>query len=95
MIDRVLHSQAPKPTSARQTPANLDFAPIRVHMVLIDTWPNDLGRFASVLTGAHVSDPFSKIDQPTKGTDHSAPKSYVYVVSEKDVLCEYRNCEVV
>jgi len=23
----------------------------------IDTWPNDLGRFASSLIGAHVSDP--------------------------------------
>jgi|GEM_PF-6600348 len=42
--------------------AGLDIAPIRAHIALIDTWPNDLGRFASLLTGAHVSDPFSKID---------------------------------
>ena len=83
MIDRVLHSRDPKRTSARQAPGDLDFAPIRVHIVLIDTWPNDLGRFASSLTGAHVSDPFSKIDRPTKGADPLAPKSYVYVVSER------------
>ena len=38
-------------------------------MLPIDCWPNDLGRFASSLTGAHVSDTFSKIDQPTKGAD--------------------------
>jgi hypothetical protein len=37
----------------------------------IDPWPNELGRFASSPTGAHVSDPFSKIDQPTKGADLS------------------------
>jgi hypothetical protein len=30
--------------------------------VIIDTWPNDLGRFASLLTGAHASDDFSNID---------------------------------
>jgi hypothetical protein len=54
--------------------ANLDVTPIRVHMVPIDTWPNDLGRFALLLTGAHVSDPFSKIDEPTMGADPSAPK---------------------
>jgi CspA family cold shock protein len=52
-------------------------------MTSIDNWPNDLGRFASLLTGAHVSDPFSKIDQPTNGADPSAPGSYVYVVSER------------
>ena len=61
-----LHSQVPKRSSARRRPADLDAAPIRVHIVPIDCWPNDLGRFASSLTGAHVSDPFSKIDQPTK-----------------------------
>jgi len=33
----------------------------------IDPWPNELGRFASSPTGAHVSDPFSKIDQTDKG----------------------------
>jgi hypothetical protein len=37
--------------------ADLDGAVIRVHMGVIDTWPNDLGRFALPLTGAHVSDP--------------------------------------
>ena len=75
MIDRVLHSQNPKLTSARWRPADLDVAPIRVHMVPINRHlAKRLGRFASVLTGAHVSDP--------------SPKSinrrgvYVYVVSE-------------
>ena len=29
-------------------------------MVAIDTWPNELGRFASLMPGAHVSDPFPK-----------------------------------
>ena len=48
-----------------------------------------------MLTGAHVSDPFSKIDQPTRGADPWATKPYVYVASEGDILCEYRNCEVV
>ncbi|CCE11818.1 hypothetical protein BRAS3843_830035 [Bradyrhizobium sp. STM 3843] len=38
-------------------PANLDGGPICAHMAAIDTWPNDLGRFASPPTGAHVSDP--------------------------------------
>jgi CspA family cold shock protein len=42
-----------------------------------------LGRFASSPTGAHVSDLFSQIDQRAKGADPSAPKSYVYVVSER------------
>jgi hypothetical protein len=88
LIERVLHGpkQDPRRTSARRRPADLDAAAIRVHMELIDTWPNDLGRFASLLTGAHVSDPFSKIDQPTNGADSSAPKSYVYVVSDKDII---------
>jgi cold shock protein len=54
-----------------------------VHIDAIDTWPNDLGRFALLLTGAHVSDPFSKIDQPMKSADPSAPESYVYIVSER------------
>lgn len=54
-----------------QTLTSLQF----VFIWLIDTWPNDLGRFASLLTGAHVSNPFSKIDQPTKGADSSAPKA--------------------
>jgi CspA family cold shock protein len=68
---------------ARSRPVDLDVAPIRVHIVPIDTWPNDLGRFASLLTGVHVSEPFSKIDQPTKVADPSAPKSYVHLVSER------------
>ncbi len=67
--------------SARRRLIDLDFVPIPVHIVQIDTWPNDLGRFASFLTGVHVSDPFSKIDQPTKVADLSAPESYVYVIS--------------
>ena len=66
-------------------PADLDGAAIRVHMGAIDTWPNDLGRFALPLTGAHVSDPFSKIDQSTKGADLSVLKSYVYLV-KGDIL---------
>jgi hypothetical protein len=77
----VSYSRYPKRISARRRPADLDFTPIRVHIVVIDTWPNDLGRFASSLTGAHVSDPFSKIDEPRKAADPSASESHVYVVS--------------
>jgi CspA family cold shock protein len=49
----------------------------------IDTWPNNLGRFRLVADGRARFRPFSKIDQPTKGADSSAPRSYVYVVSER------------
>jgi hypothetical protein len=53
----------------------------------IDPWPNELGRFASSPTGAHVSDPFSKIDQPTRAPislDPSAlDESDVRIVSER------------
>ena len=80
-FDRPCLKQPRSEAFRTRRPADLDFAPIRVHTVLIDTWPNDLGRFASSLTGAHVSDPFPKIDQPTKAADPSAPESYVYVVS--------------
>lgn len=86
-FERSSKRQDPKSDIAQgKGPANLDATPICVHIVLIDTWPNDLGRFALLLTGAHVSDPFSKIDESTMGADPSAPESYVYAVSERTSL---------
>ncbi len=63
--------------------AGLDIALFRAHMTLIDTWPNDLGRFASLLTGAHVSDPFSKNRLIDEDTDPSVLESCEYAVSER------------
>jgi hypothetical protein len=98
LIDRVLTQPSAKAdigkAEARRRRADLDSAPILVHMVLIDCWPNDLGRFASSLTGAHVSDLFSKIDQLTKVAD---PRrlSLTCTLSMKGYLREYWNREVV
>jgi hypothetical protein len=41
----------------------LEVAALDVYICPIDNWAEQLGRFASFLTGAHVSD-FSKIDKP-------------------------------
>ncbi len=43
-----------------------------------------LGRFASSLSGAHVSDFLSKIDNRKLGREKSRAKSNVHTVSEKD-----------
>jgi CspA family cold shock protein len=44
-----------------------------------------LGRFASSLTGAHVSDFLSKIDEPGKWSRNLVPKSHVHTVSERKI----------
>jgi CspA family cold shock protein len=64
-------------------PVDLDFAPIRVHIAVIDTWPNDLGRFVSSQTGAYVSDPLLQKSINRQSADLSALRSYVYVVNER------------
>lgn len=51
---------------------------------------DDLGRFASLLTARTFQTPSPKIDRLKKGADPSAPRSYVYSVSERifSVSCE-------
>jgi cold shock protein len=52
-------------------------------LAIIDTWPNDLGRFASSQTGAHVSDHLLQKSINRQSADPSALRSYVYVVNER------------
>jgi hypothetical protein len=69
--DSTVKSMSTRPIS--QERSDLDAGAVRVHMRAIDTWPNDLGRFASSLTGAHVSDPLlQKLDPSTRDAGHSA-----------------------
>jgi hypothetical protein len=64
LIDRVLTQPSAKAdigkAEARRRRADLDSAPILVHMVLIDCWPNDLGRFASSVTARTFQTPSPK-----------------------------------
>jgi hypothetical protein len=66
----------------------------------IEIWPNELGRFPSSLTGAHVSDPFSKSIDGHRGfgpiLDCLALLGLTWKFSvTRTSLSEYRNREVV
>jgi CspA family cold shock protein len=62
----------------------LEIADIRPHLASIDRWPNELGRFASLPTGAHVSGISSpKSISRNNGGETSYAKSHVHTLKRK------------
>ncbi|MEJ2375699.1 MAG: hypothetical protein P8Y53_12315 [Pseudolabrys sp.] len=59
---------------------DLEIGRIRPYVAYIDRWPNEMGRFASSLTGAHVSETSPESTNRNNGGETSYARFHVHTL---------------